>query len=81
MKYPFLQLSEVNNRYTNELKIAANRVIESGWYLNGNENKALESELAQLCQTSHALTVSNGLDALKKKQEENKAKKEAKKQA
>ena len=65
MKYPFLQLSEVNNRYANELKIAANRVIESGWYLNGNENKALESELAQLCQTSHALTVSNGLDALR----------------
>lgn len=65
MKYPFLQLSDVNAPYAEQLKEAAARVIDSGWYLNGNETKALERELAQVCQTTHALTVSNGLDALR----------------
>ena len=65
MKYPFLQLSEVNSRYADELKTAANRVIESGWYLNGNENKAFEQELALKCNSKYAVATSNGLDALR----------------
>lgn len=65
MKYPFLQLSKVNSRYADELKTAANRVIESGWYLNGNENKAFEQELALKCNSKYAVATSNGLDALR----------------
>ncbi len=65
MKIPFLQLSTLNGQYASELKEAANRVIESGWYLNGVENKSLEQEICDNCGASHCVTVSNGLDALR----------------
>lgn len=65
MKYPFLNLKDVNTEYAEYLREAANRVINSGWYLNGSENRALEQELATVCKTDYAVTVSNGLDALR----------------
>mgnify|MGYP002519714156 CR=1 FL=1 len=49
MKIPFLQLSEYNHKYASQLKEAANRVIDSGWYLNGIENKSLEQEICNNC--------------------------------
>jgi dTDP-4-amino-4,6-dideoxygalactose transaminase len=41
----FLDLQKINAQYANELKEAAARVIDSGWYLMGNELKNFESTL------------------------------------
>lgn len=60
----FLGLKDINSQYSEELKAAANRIIESGWYLLGNEVKNFESNLAQYIGVKHAIGVANGLDAL-----------------
>jgi Predicted pyridoxal phosphate-dependent enzyme apparently involved in regulation of cell wall biogenesis len=61
---PFLSLKDVNARYADELKVAAARVIDSGWYVLGDEVAAFEREFAAYCGASHAVGVGNGLDAL-----------------
>lgn len=61
---PFLDLKSVNAQYAEELKNAASRVIDSGWYIMGQELKAFEQEFASYCGTKHAIGVANGLDAL-----------------
>ncbi|MCU8159169.1 DegT/DnrJ/EryC1/StrS family aminotransferase [Vibrio vulnificus] len=60
----FLSLKSINNQYSNELKDACSRVIDSGWYIMGPELEAFESEFAQYCGTEYAIGVANGLDAL-----------------
>jgi dTDP-4-amino-4,6-dideoxygalactose transaminase len=61
---PFLSLKDVNARYADELKAAAARVIDSGWYVLGDEVAAFEREFAGYCGVRHAVGVGNGLDAL-----------------
>ncbi len=65
MKYPFLQLKDSNSQYSTEIKAAINRVVDSGWYLNGTENQQFEEELRKSCGAAYAIGVSNGLDALR----------------
>lgn len=60
----FLNLKKVNTRYENELKEACARVIDSGWYIAGNELESFEKEFAQWCGSKHCIGVANGLDAL-----------------
>lgn len=60
----FLDLKAVNNRYTEDVKAAFNRLLESGWYLLGKELENFESEFAAYCGTSYAVGVGSGLDAL-----------------
>lgn len=64
MDVPFLSLKEVNARYADELKAAVGRVIDSGWYILGEEVAAFEREFAAYCGARHAVGVGNGLDAL-----------------
>ncbi|QEO97023.1 aminotransferase [Xanthomonas oryzae pv. oryzicola] len=64
MDVPFLDVRAVNARYADELKAAAARVIDSGWYVLGQELAAFEDEFAGYCGTTHAVGVGNGLDAL-----------------
>lgn len=61
---PFLDLKAVNAQYREDLIAAATRVIDSGWYIQGAELKAFESEFAAYCDTKHCIGVANGLDAL-----------------
>jgi len=61
---PFLDLKEINAQYADELKEACSRVIDSGWYVLGNEVTEFETEFASYCETKHCLGVANGLDAL-----------------
>ncbi|MDN3658904.1 DegT/DnrJ/EryC1/StrS family aminotransferase [Ferruginibacter paludis] len=61
----FLDLQQINQQYAAELKEAAARVIDSGWYLLGNEVKNFEHNLAAYIGTKHAIGVANGLDALR----------------
>ena len=61
---PFLDLKKINAQYQAELKEACSRVIDSGWYVLGNEVAEFEKEFATYCETKHCLGVANGLDAL-----------------
>ncbi|MFG7351464.1 DegT/DnrJ/EryC1/StrS family aminotransferase [Shewanella oncorhynchi] len=60
----FLDLKVINNQYQQELKDACARVIDSGWYIMGNELTLFEAEFAAYCGTKQAIGVANGLDAL-----------------
>lgn len=61
----FLDLKSINKTYEPELSQAVQRVIDSGWYLLGEEVKAFEKEYAEYIGTKHAIGVANGLDALR----------------
>lgn len=60
----FLDLQKINAQYREELIEACTKVIDSGWYIHGNECKEFEREFAEYCGTKHAIGVANGLDAL-----------------
>ena len=47
-----------------EIREAARRVIDSGWYLQGKENEAFEQHYAEYIGTAHCIGCANGLDAL-----------------
>lgn len=61
---PFLDLKAINQQYRDELVEAGTRVIDSGWYIQGQEVEAFEREFADYCGTQHCIGVANGLDAL-----------------
>mgnify|MGYP000163744954 FL=1 len=61
---PFLDLKGLNTQYRAELIEACTRVIDSGWYVQGNECKEFDKEFASYCGTKYAIGVANGLDAL-----------------
>lgn len=61
----FLDLKKINESFEPELSGAVKRVIDSGWYLLGDEVKAFEEEYAGFIGTRHCIGVANGLDALR----------------
>jgi len=61
---PFLDLKGLNTQYRAEFIEACARVIDSGWYIQGNECKEFDKEFAEYCGTKYAIGVANGLDAL-----------------
>jgi len=64
MNVPFLELKAINARNADELKAAAARVIDSGWYVLGEEVKAFEAEFAAWTGSPHCVGTSDGLSAL-----------------
>lgn len=61
---PFLNLKSINAQYREELIEACTRVIDSGWYIQGNECKNFEEEFSAYCGVQYCIGVANGLDAL-----------------
>jgi len=61
----FLDLQKITQQYQPELTEAVKRVIDSGWYLFGNEIRNFEQEFAKYCGTKYCIGVGNGLDALR----------------
>lgn len=59
-----LDLQAITMQHGDEYKAAVNRVIESGWFLQGNENKQFEVDYAKYIGTDECIAVANGLDAL-----------------
>ncbi len=59
-----LDLQAITQMHGDEIKNAVNRVIDSGWFLQGNENKTFEANYARYIGTEHCVAVANGLDAL-----------------
>ena len=61
----FLDINKITERYSSEIHSAALRIIDSGWYLLGEEVKAFEEEYASYIGAKHCVGVANGLDALR----------------
>lgn len=61
---PFLDLKSTNGTYREEILEGVTRVIDSGWYIQGEEVSAFENEFSKYCGTRHCIGVANGLDAL-----------------
>ena len=64
MKIPFLSLKDVTVLHGAEIKEAINRVVDSGWYLQGKENQQFEADYAKFIGTQYTIGCANGLDAL-----------------
>ena len=64
MQVPFLSLKDVTNMHGDEIREAARRVIDSGWYLQGKENELFEQHYAEYIGTKYCIGCANGLDAL-----------------
>lgn len=60
-----LDLQQINNMYQEELLSAVNRVVNSGWYLQGKENESFEKNYAAYIGCKYCVGVGNGLDALR----------------
>lgn len=60
----FLDLKKITAKYKNEISDAVNRVIDSGWYLQGKENSKFEKNYSKYIGTRYTIGCANGLDAL-----------------
>lgn len=60
----FLDLKKINEPYEAAFQEKLKSVLESGWYILGNEVKAFETNFAIYCGTKHCIGVGNGFDAL-----------------
>ena len=61
----FLDLFQVNEAHRAELDRAIKEVMDSGWYVLGQQCERFERNFATYCGVRHAIGVANGLDALK----------------
>jgi len=61
---PFLSLKSVTEKYANEIHEAVNRVVDSGYYLQDQENAQFEQHYANYIGTKYCIGCANGLDAL-----------------
>jgi len=64
MEVPFLDLKASYLELKEELDLAYRRVMESGWYILGEEVERFEQEFAEYCGASHCVGIGNGLEAL-----------------
>lgn len=64
MNIPFLSLKDVTALHAEEINEAVNRVVNSGWYLQGEENKRFEEDYANFIGSKYCVGCANGLDAL-----------------
>ena len=60
----FLDLQKVTQLHATEISEAVQRVVNSGWYLQGAEVKRFEEDYARYIGAPHCVGVANGLDAL-----------------
>ncbi|WP_395490621.1 DegT/DnrJ/EryC1/StrS family aminotransferase [Cedecea davisae] len=60
----FLNLKKINEQYRDDIIEAMTRVLDSGWYIAGNELSDFELAFANYCGVKHCIGVANGLDAL-----------------
>lgn len=60
----FLSLKKVTEKNADEIHAAVTRVVDSGWYLQGEENKKFEKNFSKFIGAKYAVGCANGLDAL-----------------
>ncbi|MCW3785515.1 DegT/DnrJ/EryC1/StrS family aminotransferase [Plebeiibacterium sediminum] len=64
MQIPFLNLKRQNIQYKDEMMSAFESVIDSGWYILGEQVEKFEKSLSEYIGTQYVIGVGNGLDAL-----------------
>ena len=64
MSVPFIDLKAQYARIQDDINAGIQGVLEHGKYIMGPEITELESQLAAFCGAKHAITCSNGTDAL-----------------
>ena len=64
MSIPFLSLHDVTALHGSEISEAVTRVVNSGWYLQGQENERFEKNYSSFIGTKYCVGCANGLDAL-----------------
>ena len=64
MKVPFLDLTAQYNRVGEEIEKEVLEVLRSGQYVLGARVKKLEEDIANYCETKHAIACASGTDAL-----------------
>lgn len=60
----FLDLYKINERFREEIDKRIKKVLDSGWYLLGEQDKTFEDNFAKYCGVKHCIGCANGLDAL-----------------
>ncbi|MBD5355454.1 MAG: DegT/DnrJ/EryC1/StrS family aminotransferase [Bacteroides sp.] len=60
----FLDLKKITDSFAPSVTEAINRVVTSGWFLQGEETAAFEKEYAEFIGCQYAVGCGNGLDAL-----------------
>ena len=60
----YLELRKVTAMHQAEINDAVRRVVEGGWYLQGEENRLFEAEYASYIGTRHCVGCGNGFDSL-----------------
>lgn len=61
----FLDLNAIHEPYVDELHETLHRVVDSGWYLFGEEVNAFEDEFSAYTGVEHTVGVGSGLAALR----------------
>ena len=57
-------LGKLNKPFFDEYKKSFEQVLDSGWYILGNQVAEFEKEFASFCGAKYCIGVANGLDAL-----------------
>ena len=61
---PFLSLKDVTALHGEEIQEAVAKVVDGGWYLQGEQNALFEKHYADYIGTKYCVGCANGLDAL-----------------
>lgn len=60
----FLELKKITAKYADEIHEAVTRVVDGGWYLQGQENEKFEADYSAYIGSKYTIGCANGLDAL-----------------
>lgn len=64
MSIYFVNLQAAYHAHKDEIDAAVAHVLQSGWYILGEQVRAFEQEFAAYCGAEHAVGVASGTDAL-----------------
>lgn len=61
---PFVSFKPIEEELNQELHDAFERVLDTSWYISGEEDTRFEQDFAAFCGTKYCVGCGNGLDAL-----------------
>ena len=64
MKIDYLNLQRITRQHASEIHESVEKVVNSGWYLQGEATNDFETSYAKYIGTQHCIGCGNGLDAL-----------------
>lgn len=64
MRIPFVSFEKMHTEVRIQLDHAYRRVMDSNWFIRGEENAKFEQKYAEYCGAKYCVGVGNGLDAL-----------------